>query len=153
MIACAGRISSFTELSAHSITPRRSDATMLDAMSALPLTRSDDSTETVMVDAPDKCNGDSAKHLFADNVDSSNNAKKQYHRDPSAWDKPVPVVKAYRNVDFLNSSHARHRTPQTSHARHRTPLSQSLHMLWIVCAFALSLIFGSVWTHRVRRPF
>jgi len=34
--------------------------------------------------------------------------KKKYHRDPSAWDKPVPVTKAYRNQDFLNSSHARH---------------------------------------------
>mmetsp|Transcript_2883 Transcript_2883/g.8993 ORF Transcript_2883/g.8993 Transcript_2883/m.8993 type:complete len:383 (+) Transcript_2883:53-1201(+) len=35
--------------------------------------------------------------------------KPMYHRDPSEWDKPaVPVVKAYRNAEFLNSTHARH---------------------------------------------
>ncbi|KAL3898303.1 MAG: hypothetical protein SGPRY_012870, partial [Prymnesium sp.] len=32
-----------------------------------------------------------------------------YHRDPSEWDMPAcPVVKAYKNWDFLGSSHARH---------------------------------------------
>jgi len=36
-------------------------------------------------------------------------AAPQYHRDPSEWSAPAcPVVKAYRNTDFLNSSHARH---------------------------------------------
>jgi len=33
----------------------------------------------------------------------------QPHRDPTEWDlEPVPVTKAYRNQDFLNSAHARH---------------------------------------------
>jgi len=33
----------------------------------------------------------------------------KYHRDPSEWSAPAcPVVKAYKNGDFLNSSHARH---------------------------------------------
>lgn len=34
---------------------------------------------------------------------------KELHRDPSEWKLPAcPVVKAYRNEGFLNSSHARH---------------------------------------------
>ena len=74
--------------------PTRTTRLMMDAMAALPLARSNDSTETIKL-------GD-----LAANADSS--TKKQYHRDPSAWDAPVPVVKAYRNADFLNSSHARH---------------------------------------------
>jgi len=41
--------------------------------------------------------------------DSDGAPKPMYHRDPSDWDKPaVPVVKAYRNNEFLNSGHARH---------------------------------------------
>ncbi|KAL1524986.1 hypothetical protein AB1Y20_019862 [Prymnesium parvum] len=33
----------------------------------------------------------------------------EYHRDPSEWEMPAcPVVKAYKNWDFLGSSHARH---------------------------------------------
>ena len=31
----------------------------------------------------------------------------KYHREPSSWDKPTPTIKAYKNPDFLNSSHAR----------------------------------------------
>ena len=31
----------------------------------------------------------------------------KYHREPSSWENPTPTEKAYKNSDFLNSSHAR----------------------------------------------
>ena len=62
-------------------------------LAGLPLTRNNDSTETIKINTTEP---------------EQPKREKKYHRDPSVWDKPVPVMKAYRNHDFLNSSHARH---------------------------------------------
>jgi len=67
-------------------------------MDGLPMTH-DSSTETISI--PISC----ATPADAD----GGAAKKKYHREPSEWELPaVPVTKAYRNQDFLSSSHARH---------------------------------------------
>ena len=72
----------------------------------VPLAR-DGSTETIKfgVDVSDQA--DSANAIMDEPEGPTK--KQQYHRDPSSWEQgATPVVKAYRNQDFLNSSHARH---------------------------------------------